>query len=110
VITIGRASADTTPDITIESTGDEERRAYAALEHSSSIESLITENADKPRNDEATIMRARADPNGGQTDTSSPDGVTPAGKKAEPPPPLLIDHALQRAVQLHRALLALKRI
>ncbi len=110
VITIGRASSDITPDISIDTTSDDERHAYDALEKNSPIESLITENADKPRTDEASIMSTRREPNAIQADAAAPDRASPAEKKPAPMPPPVIDRAIQRAVQLHRALLALKRL
>ena len=112
VITIGRASSDITPDIAIDTTNDDERHAYEALEKNSPIESLITDNADKPRTDEASIMSTRREPNAIQADATPapPDRTAPAEKKSEPTPPPVIDRAIQRAVQLHRALLALKRL
>jgi hypothetical protein len=110
LITIGRASSDITPDLAIESTSEEERRAYDALENNSSIESLITENAQKPRIDEASIMRARADPDSAEADTDFPEDPTSPEKKMEAAPPPPVDRALQRAIHLHRALLALKRL
>ena len=107
LVTVGRKTGDVAPDIVIETTDDEERRAYDALEQSTSVESLITENADKPRVDEASIMRDRAEGN------DRPFGADPranAEKKTETPAPTLVDRALQRAIHLHRALLALQRL
>jgi len=110
LITIGRPTSEIVPDIAIESSAEEERRAYEALEKDSSIESLITENADKPRIDEAAIMRARANPDGEPVDTDFPEPPTSSAKTEDAPPPPPVDRALQRAIHLHRALLALKRL
>jgi len=110
VITLGRAAAKPTPDIVIAEKDEDERRAFDALEHDTPIETLITENADKPRLDEAAIMRARSEQDGVPSDSALPDNIGPSGKKPETSPPPVIDRTLQRAVQLHRALLALKRL
>ena len=110
VITLGRAVAKLTPDIVIAEKDEDERRAFDALEHDTPIETLITENADKPRVDEAAIMRARSEQDGLPPDSALADNIGPSGKKAESPPPPVIDRTLQRAVQMHRALLALKRL
>lgn len=110
VITIGRDNAQPKPDIAINSTDAEERQAYDALGAGSAVEALISENTDKPRMDEASIMRAHSDARSDVADTVVPDedvAGTPTPSNAPPPPP--IDRALQRAVHLHRALLALKR-
>jgi hypothetical protein len=94
-----------------------ERRAYDALEKGASIDSLISAPVVKERNDEERLDQehledsappdqARDAPKS-ETADSAPD----AGQPAMPPaPPPLIDPVLQRAVQLHRALVALKRL
>lgn len=116
LIVIGESSAELIPDLLIK-TGDSERRAYDALEHGASAASLITENAGKPRIDEASIMRDRANPPSEFPEANplelrdappSPASTTPSASPATEP--VVIDYALQRAVQVHRALVALKRI
>ena len=109
LITIGRTASGFEPDISVESSDDEERRAYDALTPDIRIETLLTENADKPRIDEASIMRARADAQDEPIEANPLDRLTPTEKKTDSPPPP-IDRALQRAVHLHRALLALRKL
>jgi hypothetical protein len=112
LLTLGSASSAFTPDIVIPDDDDEEKLAYDALEHGAVLSSLLTENTDKPRTDEAAIVRERA--NAPDSAAATDDSITadPADKKspAAAPPPPVIDRPLQRAVQVHRALVALKRL
>ena len=111
VISIGRITVgNEKPDISIPTTPEEERRAYEAFERAPSVQSLLVENADKPRVDEASIMKARTEAEEEELDVNPLDRITPTDTKppATPPPP--IDRALQRAVHLHQALRALKRL
>jgi hypothetical protein len=115
VVTLGGSAEDFTPDIVIGDSADEERRAYDALEHGASVLSLTTENAGKPRVDEASIMHDRANPPAeiAESDPLDLQDKHPAEPTSPPPPSaglVAIDHSLQRAVQLHRSLLALKRL
>jgi hypothetical protein len=110
MITIGPTSTDDKPDIAVDATSENERRAYEALTQGTTIESLIAEKADKARIDEASIMRARTEAMENPFEANSLDRITPAEKKTEPAAPPPIDRALQRAVHLHRALRALKRL
>ena len=114
VVVIGAAAPGFNPDIAVKASDDAERRAYDALEHGAAIESLLVENADKPRNDEARLAKdhvPEAPPPAEDAATGStsapPAEDKPANTKPSPPP---VDAALQRAVQLHRTLVALKKI
>jgi hypothetical protein len=116
LLTIGSPASGFIPDISLATPLEAERRAYQALEQGVSLETLLRENTDKPRRDEAAIMRERDNPPEEIPEEELTDeelAENPASAKetktAAPPPPL-IDNALQRAVQLHRALLALKRL
>jgi hypothetical protein len=110
VISIGRPTTDTKPDIAINTTADEERRAYDALESTKAVESLLVENTDKARVDEASIMRARSEAEEQELDANPLDRITPTETKAQPTARTPIDRALQRAVHLHHGLRALKRL
>ncbi len=114
LVVIGAGSAVITPDIAISTTAEVDRRAYDALGGSATPESLIIETPDKPRNDEAALMRDRDRVADAPTNTLASDDVTdapPAAPAVKPKPPAaLIDVALQRAVHLHRALKALKKL
>jgi hypothetical protein len=97
VLVIGIPARGFLPDIAIQAAPDAERRAYDALGAGVDVASLVTENSDKARNDEASLSRDRSTELGAET-----------AKDRAPAPPL--DAALQRAVHLHRALVALKKI
>jgi hypothetical protein len=109
VVVIGGASPGFAPDISLKISTETERRAYDALEHGTPIETLVTETTDKPRNDEAKLAKDRSTEPSPATEfavgPANPDGAP----KAKAPAPL-IDAALQRAVQLHRAMVALKKL
>jgi hypothetical protein len=110
VLLLGVAGRGFQPDIALKITPENERRAYDALEAGATIESLLTENSDKLRNDEARLAKEYA------AGTAAPayerPDEPPADKPAAAtaPAPIPIDLVLQRAVHLHRALLALKKI
>lgn len=110
VISIGRSSPEVTPDIEIETNATQERAAYEALEKNTAVDALVRENTGKSRIDEASIMQARAEETDGPDEFFAPARPKPDDTKPDSPPPALIDRALQRAIQLHRALLALKRL
>jgi hypothetical protein len=112
VIVFGAASGEFAPDIAVTVSAEAERRAYDAVEHGASPGSVISENSLKPRNDEARLARERlpeslvpAD------DPANPAPAASADDSAKPKsPPPVIDPVLQRAVQTHRALVALKKL
>ncbi len=113
IVVLGAAAPGFTPDIAVRISPDAERRAYDALDAGTAVDSLLVENLDKPRNDEARLAKDHL-PDSTLADGAAVDG-TPAtdddSKSAKPrPPPPLVDVALQRAVQLHRTLLALRKI
>ncbi|HND62572.1 MAG TPA: hypothetical protein PLB90_13910 [Opitutaceae bacterium] len=109
LLTIGLASSRFVPDIALTTEAATDRAAYEALDHGATVESLVTDQPDKPRHDEAEAVREHAispesvDDSGAEL-TDTPDPAAP------PPPAPLIDSVLQRAIHLHRALLALKKI
>jgi hypothetical protein len=100
IIVIGAPSETFTPDIATPTTPENERRAYDALEAGTEISALMTENPDKVRNDEASLNKDHSS----ETETPAEDTTKPH-PAARP-----IDAALQRAVHIHRALVALKRL
>lgn len=102
LIVIGPAAANLATDIAVNVTPRRERRAYDALETGESVEQLIDDNPPKARNDEARLARDHL------SDTEMAAENPPPTPDAPPPHP--VDPELQRAVQLHRALLALKRL
>lgn len=90
------------PDVVVRTSAEDEKRAYEALEKSETpIAALITDNPDKVRNDEASFSRDRL------AEASADAAADATGQKKTAPP---IDAALQRAVHLHRALVALRKL
>lgn len=88
------------PDVTVRVADDTDQRAYDALEKGAPVESLLSDNPAKPRIDEAYLEKEHL------PDSEAPDA---AADRPTPPSPL-VDAMIQRAVQLHRGLLALKRL
>lgn len=87
------------PDVVVNGSTDDERKAYDALERGAAIGTLLADNPNKVRNDEASLSKDRL----AEASAEATDGSA----KQSPPP---VDVALQRAVHLHRALVALKRL
>ena len=87
------------PDVVVNAAADEERRAYDALEQGTAIAALLADNPNKVRNDEASLAREVP----AQPVAEPVEGATKSAST-------LIDSALQRAVHLHRALVALRRL
>lgn len=117
LLVVGPSARNFGPDISVSVAPSVERRAYDALEKGASVDSLISVPVDKARNDEERLdqehLEDSAPPDQArdaqkpETADSAPDAGQPAKPSAPPP---LIDPVLQRAVQLHRALVALKRL
>jgi hypothetical protein len=101
-LVIGVATRGFTPDIAVQTSAEDERRAYDALENGATPAALLTENPNKARNDEASLSKDHS---------TDPDADEPpaAGAKDQPAAPP-IDSALQRAVHLDRALVALRKL
>lgn len=101
MVVIAARSRQLEPDISVPVSRENEQRAYAALAEGVPVTVLLTDNPDKVRNDEASLSRDRLAESSAESTSSEP-----AAKGPRPP----LDVALQRAVHLHRALLALKKI
>jgi hypothetical protein len=124
LVTLGLSAPSLAPDIVLSVNPEADRRAYDAFESGTPAEALISEKLAKPRFDEAALAREHTsdtteagnpDANAGSETNPQPSaGPPPAAtaNRALPPaaaaPPK--DAVLQRAVQLHRALLALGRL
>jgi hypothetical protein len=111
-VALGPSLTAFTPDVPLKISPDTERRAYEAFDHGTAMDSLIVEKIDKPRYDEASMVKDHvSDSEQPAPDDEDDADAKPDSAKDKPaPPPQLIDLALQRAVQLHRALLALHKI
>lgn len=101
IVVVGIEHDGFRPEVPVTSSAQMERRAYDALEQGVSVDKLLTENQDKVRNDEASLSKDRL----AEASADAADDLL-SGKREVPP----LDAALQRAVHLHRALVALKRI
>ncbi len=115
IILLGAAAAGFAPDIAVAVEAAVERTAYDAAESGIALDRLVYAPVEKVRNDEAKLARERKS----ETSSDNPPRPSPAVREnaepaaapaAQPSPPPLTDPVLQRAVHLHRALLALKRI
>jgi hypothetical protein len=102
ILVVGIPGRQFRPDVAVTGSGQNERRAYDALDQGISTAVLLTDNPDKVRNDEASLSKDRL----AEASADAAEGAL-AGKRAGPPP---IDVTLQRAVHLHRALVALRKL
>jgi len=105
-ITLGRAVPDFKTDLVVTTSAEAETLALNALAAGTAPETLIVENANKPRFDESLLVREH------QTGAEPTAPSDPAAKPADPvaQPPAVVDAVLQRAVQVYRGLVALKKI
>ena len=117
-ITLGRASPSVQVDVAIDTSAETDRKAWDAIVHDTALDKLITAPLDKPRYDESVLAKEHAAelnddnatddaadaPNAPATDTPKKDLAAPA--KTKP----LIDAVLQRAMQIDRGLLALRKL
>jgi len=87
-------------DIAVAVSADADRKAYEAADKGAPLESLIRDYPEKPRVDEAYLEKEHL---------SDSDALDSVADKPGPPMPF-VDAVLQRAVQLHRGLLALRRL
>lgn len=101
VVVVGIPSRQFHPDIEVKGTEKNERRSFDALAEGVATSVLLTDNPDKVRNDEASLSKDRL----AEASADSAEDAL-AGKRTPPP----VDVTLQRAVHLHRALVALKKI
>ncbi|MDO8544929.1 MAG: hypothetical protein Q7S40_31180 [Opitutaceae bacterium] len=101
VLVVGRPGRNFEPDVAVQTAAADERRAYDALASGTAVGSLMTDNPEKVRNDEASLSRDRL------ADASADAATDEIRGKTERPP---VDAVLQRAVHLHRALVALRKL
>lgn len=114
VLTLAPADPHVTADIAVTVSAADDRRAYDALENGAALADLIASEPHKERHDEAALARERLAPPepeaGDDADSNLDDDSSAPAAPAPAPPAPPTDAVLQRAVQLHRALLALKKI
>ena len=110
LVVIGTASPGLTPDLALKLAPDEERRAYDALAAGATVESVLNDSPEKIREDEALLAKEhRSRPTPAYPLSDDPPDDPPSATPTKPVVPP-IDSALQRAVHLHRALKALKKL
>ena len=97
IVVIGIAGPDFEPDVAVRSTPENEKLAYEALGKETPLSALLADHPDKLRNDEARLARPSAPP--------PEDEPADTAKPGSPG----VDATLQRAVHLHRSLVALRR-
>ncbi|MBL9216631.1 MAG: hypothetical protein JNG83_14225 [Opitutaceae bacterium] len=109
VLTLGPAGARPEPRVIVQSDPDADRRAYDAYDRGTPLAELLSGRVEKERFDEATLVQEFRSGNPAPEPPPAPDPTAPplAGAPAKAAP--LTDRVLQRALHLHRALLALRR-
>lgn len=111
LVTLGVKGAHPEPQVVVQQSADDDRKAYDALATGTALADLISGKVEKERYDEATLVQEFK---GGNHDARPPapgqtDGSSTASTGAASPSARLTDRVLQRAVHLHRALQVLKR-
>jgi len=109
-LTLGASGSLPAPKVVVQTDATTDRRAYDALDAGTALEKLISGKIEKERFDEATLVQEfkNGNPDAAPAPTPDPTVPKPAGDAEKEPPAPLVDRVLQRAVHLHRALLALK--
>jgi hypothetical protein len=107
--TLGIKGSAPAPKVVVEQSADLDRRAYEAGATGTPLSALLSGRIVKERYDEAALVKDFSNGNPRPEPPPTPD---PTVKKTTgpPPEPPLTDRVLQRAVHLHRALLALGRL
>jgi hypothetical protein len=110
-LTLGAPGSTPAAKVTVQTTAAADRQAFDALDAGTELVKLITGKIEKERYDEATLVQEFRN---GTPDPAPPPAADPTATKANVPAPeaapaIPTDRVLQRAVHLHRALLALRR-
>lgn len=108
-LTLGLAGMSPAPRVAVKTDAATDRKAYEALEAGTTLDALITGKIEKERFDEATLVEEFNNGNPDAMPPPPPDPTAPKADGAPDKPAVLTDRVLQRAVHLHRALLALRR-
>jgi hypothetical protein len=105
-LTLGITGSQPAPQVVVHQSAADDRRAYDALATGTPLAELIAGKIDKERYDEATLVQEFKL---GHPEATPAESGAPAGAADSPDTQRPTDRVLQRAVHLHRALLALKR-
>lgn len=107
-LTLGPTGTLPAPKVIVQTDAATDRRAFDAHESGLALADLINGKIEKDRYDEASLMK---DFKSGNIAAEPPPGPDPTATKPGTPEkvPVLTDRVLQRAMHLHRALLALRR-
>lgn len=116
-LTLGIAGAKPAPRVVVQAGAAADRAAYDALEAGAALASLVSGKVEKERYDEASLVEEFKNGNLDAQPPAAPDPTAAtAGQPEEPQaggdpakPAVPTDRVLQRAVHLHRALVALRR-
>jgi hypothetical protein len=108
IITLSVAGADAPAEIQVQADPTADRLAYEALGQGTLPAILVTGKIEKERFDEATLVQEFKNGNPDAEPPPLPDPTQPKLNQAAPVKAPWIDRVLQRAIQLHRALLALE--
>lgn len=103
-MTIGRQEPDFTPDIVVTASAEADQRAIQALADGTAPGKLLADNIDKPRYDEASLVRDHA---ARDDERFANDESTTETSPVETP---IGDPVLRRAVHIFQGLSVLKRI
>ena len=109
VLTLGLAGSRPTPKVVVQSDPATDRRAYDALATGTPVATLISGKIEKEHFDEATLVKEFKNGNPDAEPPPTPDPTAPKANDTAPKDTPLEDHVLQRAVHLHRAMIALRR-
>jgi hypothetical protein len=123
VVTLSARIEGLIPDLAVATTPEDDTLAYEALASGVTLDKLLSGSTpQKVRYDEATLVRDHANGTNGRTPPADEPELepTPASEQSatgnvpvatvEKPAPQPVDRVLLRAVQLHRTLLALKKL
>lgn len=99
LMVVGVAGPGLVPDVAVSVAPEQERAAWTALRSGAPLDDLLRENRDKIRNDEASLLRERPSVADAAPTTAAKSGAGGG-----------LDVTLQRAVHVHRTLVALKRL
>jgi hypothetical protein len=103
-LTIGRADPRSSARVQVRTDAASDRRAFDAIAAGAPVGTLISGHVEKERFDEAALMDEFRKGNLDPEPAAEPDPSSGSAQKERP----LVDRVLQRAVEIRRALLALR--